>query len=221
MAPKLILMRHGESVWNKKNLFTGWVDVPLTENGVQEAIVGGRKIQHLPIDVAFTSSLERAHSTLMLSLLHHSSKKAPVFQHDDPKMQIHSEETKKETIPVYSSWHLNERCYGHLQGLNKTETAQKYGQEQVHIWRRSYDVAPPGGESLKMTAERTLPYFKEKIIPCLENGQNVFVCAHGNSLRSIMMFLDKLSKEEVIHLELATGVPVIYEYARGTWIKSS
>jgi 2,3-bisphosphoglycerate-dependent phosphoglycerate mutase len=217
---KLILMRHGQSVWNQKNLFTGWVDIPLTELGIQEAIEGGKKIRDIPIDVAFTSSLVRAHTTLTLSLLHHHSKKFPVFLHDDPMTQIHSEETKKDTIPVFQSWHLNERCYGELQGFNKEETKKKYGEEQVRIWRRSFDVAPPKGESLEMTMERTLPYFKEKIVPHLEAGQNVYVCAHGNSLRSIVMFIENLSREEVFHLELATGVPVIYEYKRGTWTKS-
>lgn len=120
---------------------------------------------------------------------------------------------------MYKAWELNERYYGHLQGLNKAETAQKYGAEQVQLWRRSFDTAPPEGESLAMTAERTLPYFQEKIVPCLEKGQNVFICAHGNSLRSIMMHLDNLTKEEVIHLELATGEPIIYQLTRGTWTK--
>lgn len=218
MAPKLILMRHGQSVWNHKNLFTGWVDIPLTEKGIQEALDGGKKLKGIPIDIAFTSTLVRAHITLTLSLLH---TKIPVFMNEDPRSQIHSEETKKEIIPVYKAWQLNERCYGDLQGLNKAETAQKFGAEKVHIWRRSYDVAPPGGESLEMTAQRTIPYFKEKILPCLEKGQTVFVCAHGNSLRSIVMYLENLTPEEVVHLELATGEPIIYEFNRGTWTKST
>lgn len=218
MAPKLILMRHGQSVWNHKNLFTGWVDIPLTEKGIQEALDAGKKLQSIPIDIAFTSTLIRAHTTLTLSLL---NTKVPVFQHEDPRSQIHSEETQKEIIPVYQAWQLNERCYGDLQGLNKAETAKKFGAEKVHIWRRSYDVAPPGGESLEMTAKRTIPYFQEKILPCLEKGQTVFVCAHGNSLRSIVMYLEQLTPEEVVHLELATGEPIIYEFTRGTWTKST
>lgn len=224
MTAKLILMRHGQSVWNQKNLFTGWVDVPLTEKGVQESIQGGQKIRDLPIDVIFTSTLIRSHITLTLSMLQHSSKKTPVFQHTDGSRletwgQIYSEETKKQIIPVFTAWELNERYYGHLQGLNKAETAEKYGKEQVHIWRRSFDTAPPEGESLAMTAKRTLPYFQEKIIPRLKNGENVFICAHGNSLRSIIMHLDQLTKEEVINLELATGDPLVYAFDRGTWTK--
>jgi len=220
MKAKLILMRHGKSVWNQKNIFTGWVDVPLAEEGVQEAISGGKKIQDIPIDVIFTSTLIRAHTTLTLSLLNHSSKKTPVFLHKEQKWgEIYNPETKKETIPVYLSSDLNERYYGELQGLNKAETAEKYGEEQVHIWRRSFDTPPPGGESLEMTAKRTLPYFQEKIVPCLEKGKNVFICAHGNSLRSILMHLDKLSPQEVVHLEIPTGEPMIYTFNEGSWIK--
>ncbi len=224
MQPKLILMRHGKSVWNQKNIFTGWVDVPLAEEGIQEAIDGGKKIKDIPIDVIFTSTLVRSHTTLTLSMLHHSSKKIPVFHHAGGKLEewgrIYSEEAKEETIPVYKAWELNERYYGELQGLNKAKTAEKYGKEQVHIWRRSFDTPPPNGESLEMTAARTLPYFQEKIVPCLEKGQNVFVCAHGNSLRSIIMHLDKLSKEEVLNLELPTGEPVIYTFDQGSWQKT-
>ena len=220
---KLILMRHGQSQWNKLNLFTGWVDVPLSQEGVDEAIDGGNKIKDIPIDVIFTSTLVRAHMTLFLAMIGHSSKKTPVFQHVDGKMskwgKIYNTHTTEETIPVYYSWHLNERMYGELQGLNKKETALKYGDEQVKIWRRSFDIAPPDGESLKMTAERTLPYFKKEIIPFLENGENVFISAHGNSLRSIVMHLDNLSEEEVVNLEIPTGVPIIYEYNRGKWKK--
>lgn len=225
IRPKLILMRHGQSVWNQKNLFTGWVDIPLSEKGVQESLDGGKKIQDLPIDVVFTSTLIRAHMTLSLSLMHHKSGKVPVFQHEKGTQQgnweqIYSEETKAQIFPVFSAWELNERMYGHLQGLNKAETAKKFGESQVHIWRRSFDIAPPEGESLSMTAERTLPYFQKNIIPFLEQGKSVFVCAHGNSLRSIMMHLDNLSKDEVVHLELATGDPIIYTFDRGKWIKT-
>lgn len=226
MAPKLILMRHGLSAWNKKNLFTGWVDIPMNEEGIQESIEGGKKIRHLPIDVIYTSTLMRAHMTLVLALLHHSSGKVPVFQHPgsgklEEWAQIYSEEAKRQTIPVYMAWELNERMYGHLQGLNKAETAQKYGEEQVHIWRRSFDTAPPFGESLAMTAARTIPYFKKQIAPHLEKGESVFVPAHGNSLRSIVMYLDNLSKEEVVNLELATGAPLVYSFEKGKWMKQS
>lgn len=226
MKANLILMRHGQSAWNKKNLFTGWVDIPITEKGMQESIAAGKKFSHIPIDIIFTSTLIRSHISLTLSMLYHSTKKTPVFQHTDGGKteewsKIYSEETKKETIPVFTAWELNERYYGHLQGLNKKETAEKYGADQVHQWRRSFDIAPPSGESLEMTAERTLPYFKEKIVPHLEDGKNVFICAHGNSLRSIIMHLDKLTKEEVINLELATGDPIVYAFERGSWTKTS
>lgn len=223
---KLILMRHGESVWNKKNLFTGWVDVPLTQKGIDEAVEGGKKIKDIPIDVIFTSTMIRAQMTLFLAMLQHSSQKVPVFIHeDDPRLRdwetIYSKETKDQTIPIYHSWALNERMYGELQGYNKQAMAEKYGKDLVHTWRRSYDVPPPNGESLKDTADRTIPYFREKIIPVLEEGRNVFVPAHGNSLRSIVMFLDNLSKEEVLKLELKTGAPILYEYENGKWIKES
>ena len=213
-------MRHGKSVWNEKDIFTGWVDVPLSKEGVQEALSGGIKIRDIPIDVAFTSALIRAHTTLTLSLLDHSSKKIPIFIHEEEKWRkIYSPETEKETIPVYISPRLNERYYGELQGLNKAKTSEKYGKEQVHIWRRSFDVPPPGGESLEMTAKRTVPYFQEKIVPRLQKGENVFVCAHGNSLRSIQMHLDQLSPEEVVHLEIPTGEPIVYTFDEGSWTK--
>lgn len=222
----LILLRHGQSVWNQKNLFTGWVDIPLSEKGVQESIDAGKKINHLPIDVIFTSTLVRAHMTLQLALLHHSQGKTPVFQHSLEKEfadwnKIHSEEMLHQTIPVYSAWQLNERMYGDLQGLNKAEMAEKYGKEQVHLWRRSFDVAPPHGESLKMTAERTIPFFQQKILPLLKSGKSVFISAHGNSLRSIVMYLDNLSEEGVVNLELPTGIPVTYTFEKDSWRKIS
>ncbi len=222
MSSKLILMRHGQSVWNKKNLFTGWVDIPLSEEGIRESVEGGKKIASIPIDIAYTSTLIRAHMTLTLALLHHESGKIPAFQHPgqgklESWSQVYSETAKESLLPVYTAWELNERMYGKLQGLNKAETAKKYGDEQVHVWRRSFDVAPPEGESLEMTAARTIPYFQKNIIPHLERGQNVFIAAHGNSLRSILMYMKNLSPEEVTRLELATGNPLIYTYDRGKW----
>ena len=224
MGSKLILMRHGQSAWNERNLFTGWVDIPLSEEGIRESIEGGKKIRDLPIDVIFTSSLVRSHMTVALALLHHSSGKIPVFQHPGTGKleewgQIYSEEAKKGTIPVYMAWELNERMYGRLQGLDKAETAREYGDEQVHIWRRSFDTAPPDGESLAMTAARSLPYFQKHIVPHLEKGESVFVAAHGNSLRAIVMHLDRLKKEEVVQLEIATGEPLIYTFEKGKWAK--
>lgn len=186
----LVLIRHGESQWNLENRFTGWIDVPLTEKGREEARCGGEKIKGIRFDKAYTSVLKRAIETLEIIL--------KVIQ--------------QEKIPVEKDQALNERHYGDLQGLNKAETAEKYGDRQVHIWRRSYDVAPPNGESLQDTAARTLPYFEKKIVPELKAGNNILVSAHGNSLRSIVMFLDKLTKEQVLELNLETGVPIVYEF---------
>lgn len=220
----LVMMRHGQSEWNKLNQFTGWVDVPLTEKGVEEAIEGGKLIQDIPFDVIYTSTLMRAHMTLTLAMLHHHSGKVPVITHKgEGKLEewgtIHSQESAEMTIPVYTAWELNERMYGDLQGLNKAQTAEKFGADQVKIWRRSFSTPPPNGESLEMTAQRTIPYFEEEIVPHLRDGRNVFISAHGNSLRSIIMDLDGLGKDEVVNLELGTGVPIIYEFLHGTFTK--
>jgi 2,3-bisphosphoglycerate-dependent phosphoglycerate mutase len=188
---KLVLIRHGESQWNLENRFTGWTDVPLTPKGEEEARHGGEEIKAAGIsfDLAFTSVLERATRTLdiVLDVLGQSS------------------------IPVVRDEALNERHYGDLQGLNKAETAQKFGDEQVHIWRRSYDVPPPNGESLKDTAARTLPYFEATIVPELRAGKNVLISAHGNSLRSIVMQLEELTPSEILQVNLGTGVPFFYD----------
>jgi len=186
---KLALVRHGESKWNLENRFTGWVDVDLTHKGVKEADHAGHRLRGIHFDKAFTSVLKRAQRTLdiILKVIH------------------------QKGLPTERDRALNERHYGDLQGLNKAETAKKFGEDQVHIWRRSYDVAPPNGESLKDTAARTLPYFNAKIMPEVKAGMNILVSAHGNSLRSIVMELDKLTKEEVLNLNLGTGVPIVYE----------
>ena len=185
----LVLIRHGQSRWNLENRFTGWTDVPLTDKGREEARRGAEKIKGIRFAKAFTSVLQRAQETLEIVL----------------------EVIDQKEIPVEKDQALNERHYGELQGLNKDEMKKKYGEEKVQLWRRSYDVAPPGGESLKDTAERTLPYFKEKILPEVKASKNILVCAHGNSLRSIVMELDRLTKEQVLQLELATGAPIAYE----------
>ncbi len=190
----LTLVRHGQSQWNLENRFTGWVDVPLTEKGIAEAARAGEllKATGVAYTKAYTSELQRAQNTLTIIL-----------------------ETLGQTdIPVVRDVALNERHYGDLQGLDKAETAAKYGDEQVHIWRRSYDVPPPGdeGESLKDTAARTLPYFNEQIIGDLKKGETIIVAAHGNSLRSIVMDLDKLTREQVLELNIGTGVPIVYEF---------
>ncbi len=220
---KLILLRHGASLWNEKNLFTGWVDIPLSPQGIHESIEAGKKIPY-PIDTIFVSSLIRAQMTAMLAMSAHASGKVPCIQHQGQLGtwgQIHSEETKKGCIPVHVAWQLNERMYGQLQGMNKDETRQKYGADQVQIWRRSFDVAPPEGESLQMTAARSIPYFQEMIFPYIKQGKNVLISAHGNSLRSIVMFLENLSPEQIIKLEMATGEPVIYTFDQGKWAKDA
>ena len=186
---RLVLLRHGESQWNLENRFTGWVDVPLTPRGVQEARNAGDKLRGFIFDRAFTSVLERANETLRLAI----------------------DAIGQSNIPIEKDKALNERMYGELQGLNKAETAKKYGEAQVKIWRRSYDVRPPGGESLKDTAERVLPYYERTIKPYLLKGETILVAAHGNSLRALIMELEQLSREQVLELNIPTGAPLLYE----------
>ena len=186
---QLILLRHGESQWNLENRFTGWVDVPLSPRGAQEAKDAGAKLKGFTFDRAFTSVLSRANETLRLVL----------------------EAVGQTGIPVEKDKALNERMYGDLQGLNKEETAKKYGDAQVKIWRRSYDVKPPGGESLKDTADRVLPYYHDKIKPYLLKGETILIAAHGNSLRALVMELEQLTKEQVLELNIPTGAPLLYE----------
>lgn len=220
----LILIRHGESLWNEKNLFTGCVDVPLTKKGVEEAIEAGKRISNIPVDIIYTSALIRAQMTAMLAMTQHRRKKVPIIMHNESEQaklwsQIYSEETIKQSIPVITAWQLNERMYGELQGLNKQETANRYGKEKVHEWRRSYDIPPPNGESLEMCAKRAVAYFREQIEPQLQSGKNIMIAAHGNSLRSIIMYLDKLTSQEVISLELSTGIPLLYIFKEGKFIR--
>ena len=186
----LVLVRHGQSEWNLKNLFTGWKDPNLTDLGVKEAIAAGRKLKDegLAFDVAFTSDLTRAQRTLDLAL----------------------NEMGQSGIPITRNVALNERDYGDLSGLNKDDARAKWGEEQVLIWRRSYDVPPPGGESLKDTLARTLPYYVQEILPCVLRGQRTLVAAHGNSLRALIMVLEKLTPEQILKRELGTGAPVVY-----------
>lgn len=220
----LILIRHGESLWNEKNLFTGCVDVPLTRKGVEEALEAGMRISNIPIDMIYTSALIRSQMTAMLAMTQHRRKKVPIIMHNESEQakawsQIYSEDTKRQSIPVIAAWQLNERMYGELQGLNKQETADRYGKEQVHEWRRSYDIPPPNGESLEMCAERAVAYFREHIEPQLLSGKHIMIAAHGNSLRSIIMYLDKLTSQEVISLELSTGIPMLYIFKEGKFIR--
>src|ERR1700746_869460 len=186
----LVLVRHGQSEWNLKNLFTGWRYVDLTEQGIAEAKDAGRKLkaQGLKFDIAFTSALKRAHRTLDLVLA----------------------ELGQTGLPTEKAQALNERDYGDLSGLNKDDARKKWGEEQVLIWRRSYDVPPPGGESLKDTLARALPYYVKEILPCVLRGERTLVAAHGNSLRALIMVLERLSPEGILKRELATGVPIIY-----------
>lgn len=186
----LVLVRHGQSEWNAKNLFTGWKNPGLTETGVKEAISAGKLIQDEKInfDTMYTSELIRAQLTgnTILEIINQSD------------------------IPIIKDIALNERNYGSLAGLNKDDAREKWGEEQVHIWRRSYDIPPPDGESLENTAERVLPYFNKEILPKVISGSNILIAAHGNSLRSLIMQLDELSKEEILNLEIPTGAPIKY-----------
>jgi 2,3-bisphosphoglycerate-dependent phosphoglycerate mutase len=196
----LVLTRHGESEWNLKNLFTGWKDPGLTAKGIEEAKTAGRGLKALGLtfDVAYTSALTRAQDTLKLIL----------------------DEIGQPGLPTIRDFRLNERDYGDLSGLNKAETAAKYGDEQVHIWRRSYDVPPPGGESLKDTVARVLPYYVAEILPRVMRGERVLVAAHGNSLRALAMVLDRLDEKTIPMLELKTGVPLIYRLNADTTVAS-
>lgn len=187
--PRLILVRHGESVWNLENKFTGWVDVELSEKGVSEAHKAGKALMDVDFDYLFTSVLKRAINTANIIL----------------------EEKGIKDIPTERDQALNERHYGDLQGLNKDDIGRQYGLEQLKIWRRSFDIAPPNGESLKMTLERTLPYYIDKIEPKLKEGKNVLIAAHGNSLRSLVMHLENMTKEQVLELNIPTGIPYVYE----------
>jgi 2,3-bisphosphoglycerate-dependent phosphoglycerate mutase len=186
--PKLVVLRHGQSQWNLENRFTGWIDIDLSENGIKEAEDAGKKLIGYKFDKAYTSALIRAQRTL------------------DIILKI----IGQENIPIEYDKALNERMYGDLQGLNKDETRHKYGAEQVQIWRRSYETAPPNGESLKNTAERVLPYYKSNIEPDLMAGKDILISAHGNSLRALVMHLENLTGEEIVATEIPTGSPKLY-----------
>lgn len=190
MERLLVLVRHGQSEWNLKNLFTGWRDVDLTEQGISEAKTAGKRLKErgIKFDVAYTSALKRAQRTLTLVL----------------------DGMGQSGLTIHKDKALNERDYGDLNGLNKDDARKKWGEEQVHIWRRSYDVPPPGGESLKDTVARALPYYVQNILPGVLRGERTLVAAHGNSLRALIMVLEKHTPESIIARELATGVPIIY-----------
>jgi 2,3-bisphosphoglycerate-dependent phosphoglycerate mutase len=189
--PQLAIVRHGQSQWNLENRFTGWVDVPLTPKGEEEAKTAGDKLKGYTFNAAFTSNLQRAQRTL----------------------EIIKQRIGNTGLPTTKNVALNERMYGDLQGKNKDETRDKYGDEQVHIWRRSFDIAPPGGESLKDTCDRVLPYYASEIEPALRAQQNVLIVAHGNSLRALIMHLEYLSPEQILAFELGTGIPRVYDFS--------
>ena len=192
----MVLLRHGQSVWNAENKFTGWTDVDLSPEGEEEARYAGEQLAEICFDVIHTSELIRAQKTAKIVMLQNTASNNP---------------------PTRQDQRLNERHYGSLQGLNKDETREKFGEEQVHIWRRSFDVPPPDGESLEMCAERTLPYLMEEIEPDLLAGKNVLVAAHGNSLRSIVMSIENLSPEEILAVEIPTGMPIQYQFEDGKY----
>ena len=195
----LVLIRHGQSEWNEKNLFTGWKNPPLTEKGIEEAVLAGIRIKNLNIDFShyFTSALIRAQETGEIIL----------------------NQLEKEKIIKTRSQNLNERDYGDLSGLNKDEAKKEWGEDQVHIWRRSFDIPPPEGESLKDTADRVLPYFEEEIKPLVEQGNNILICAHGNSLRSLIMSLEEISPSEIVKVEIGTGEPILFSYSTESGFK--
>ena len=211
---KLVLVRHGQSQWNLENRFTGWVDVPLSSYRINEAVTAGQQLKDMRFNSIFVSHMLRAIQTLHYILLESTDERTPIIYHEDSRIrerEKHEGDISKE-LPVYQYVDLAERFYGNLQGLNKDETREKYGKEQVHLWRRSYDINPPDGESLKNTAERTIPCYKKYILPHLEADETVLVVAHGNSLRSIIMYIEQISEQDIPHVEIPTGIPLMYEF---------
>lgn len=213
----LVIVRHGQSEWNLKNTFTGWVDVSLTKNGINEAINVGKKLAPISFDAVFTSSLIRAQTTAVIALSYQDTSRSHYVVHDDERYSFHHVE--QDSVPVIQSESLNERNYGDLQGQNKKEVAQKHGDEQVRIWRRSYDQPPLRGESLAMTKERVVPYFKEIILPHIQSGKKVLIVAHGNSLRSLLMEIEGHSPSDIMDVEIATGEPILFSYNKDEWTR--
>jgi len=219
--PKLILIRHGESIWNKANEFTGWVDIPLSRKGIKEAKNAGKLLKkaNIKFDIIYTSELTRAHQTLF-HILEEMNIENVIFHVEDPaleKMQKHK--SLQKMLEVYKTIALNERHYGDLQGLNKEDAKRVFGEEQVHLWRRSYDIRPPNGESLKDTIQRIKPYFKKHILQDLKQGKDVLIVAHGNSLRGITKILEKISDKEIPKYEIPCGVPIVYDLDKNLKIK--
>jgi len=211
---KMVLVRHGQSQWNLENRFTGWMDIPLSMKGRQEAESAGEKLRDIRFDTIYISHLIRAIQTLDYILLKLQDKRIPIIYHEEQRIHDweHYSGDRNNEIPIYQSVDLAERYYGDLQGLNKAETMKEYGEYQVHLWRRSYDINPPNGESLKDTCERTIPYYKNHILPELQRGKTVLIVAHGNSLRSIIKYVENISDTEIPNLEIPTGVPIVYSF---------
>lgn len=210
----LVLVRHGQSQWNLENRFTGWVDVPLSTKGIEEAVSAGKKLQSFKFDIMYVSHMLRALQTLHYILLELDDDRTPIIYHEEKRIHDWEHHTgdQETEIPIFQSVELAERYYGDLQGLNKDATREKYGKEQVHLWRRSFDINPPQGESLKDTSERTIPYYQKIILPNIERGKTVLVSAHGNSLRSIVMFVENISEQEIPTVEIPTGIPIVYTF---------
>jgi 2,3-bisphosphoglycerate-dependent phosphoglycerate mutase len=210
----MVLVRHGQSQWNLENRFTGWVDVPLSLKGRQEATSAGKKLADMRFDAIYVSHLIRAIQTMHYILLELSDPRIPIIYHEEERIHEweHYSGDRNNEIPIYQSVDLAERYYGDLQGLNKAETMKKYGEAQVHLWRRSYDINPPNGESLKDTCERTIPYYKNHILPTLQAGKNVLIVAHGNSLRSITKYVENISDTDIPNVEIPTGMPIVYTF---------
>lgn len=219
--PKLVLVRHARSAWNDQNRFTGWIDIPLSKEGIEQAFAVGKQISGMRFDALFTSSLIRAQQSLFLMLSMSKDLRVPYVIHEEKRSSHCSSEVKKNLLPVWTSSALNERYYGDLQGCNKAEVEKKYGKEQFIAWRRGFASRPPQGESLQDTAARCLPWFFKEIIPRLEKEENILIVAHGNSLRSIVMEIENLSEDQVISLEIPTGEPLVFTYAHGKWERSN
>ena len=219
--PNLVLLRHGESVWNKENIFSGWVDVPLSAKGINEAFAAGDEIAHIPFDVIYTSKLLRASLTFALALSRSEKVCCPIVMHpENNKYAIPECSSNENVVPVITSEELNERFYGDLQGRSKPEVRAEVGEVQFMNWRRSFATRPPNGESLEDTINRAIPFFENEIMPRIVRGENILISAHGNTLRAIVKDLENISDDDVVGLEIPTGKPIIFEYEEGFWKRS-
>lgn len=219
---KLVLIRHGQSIWNLQNRFTGWADVSLSQKGLKEANKAAIKLKHYKFSFAYTSNLIRAQETLFSILNKNLYCNHYIRIHEnESKWYSHYKHNKEDDIDlkVYTTEALNERYYGDLQGLNKDETRKKFGEKLVQLWRRAYKIGPPGGNSLSITYKRTIPYFKSHIEPKLKKGEDIIIAAHGNSLRSIIKYIENIADDEISKIELETGIPIVYNLDKNMKIK--